>query len=82
MAKSKRDTQALLKLIIDQKLDLSEYHALAPLIKGNFMIYKEGRGLENFTDCLIDAIIKWEQGQQTSSLEKLINENFIVWKRV
>lgn len=73
------DTQALIKFIIKQKLDLEQYDSLVPLIEENFLVYKTAHDTTDFTRELVDAIIDWEKGNQRSSLEKLITDNFLIY---
>lgn len=77
--RNSEDTKALLKFIIKQKLDLEDYNQLVDLIEANFLVYKKGKGITDCTDELVDAIIDWEKGHQTSSLEKLITDNFVIY---
>lgn len=73
-------TQKLIDFICDQELDLSEYHLLPPLlgqifrvIDKNSHIVKEWRHRE-----LVNDIILWEKGQQFASLEKTIDDKYII----
>lgn len=74
------DTQRLLEMIIELKLDLSEYKEKLPKwIWQNFFVRcKDGCHTEN-QDCaahLVDVIVEWEHGRQFASLEKTINQRF------
>ncbi len=79
MSNNKRVKQVI-DFIIKQELDLSEYDKLKPLIKQNFFVGKKGMGIESFSDELIDCVIDWEKGNQNSSLEKLLSDNFVIVK--
>lgn len=67
-------TKQLLQFIIDQKLELEDYHKLEPLLKEKFEIRREGK---DATKDLIDFIIHWEKNTAIyDSLEKMINQNY------
>lgn len=76
---NKKDTERLLDFIIKQELDLKDYQRLQPMINEKFMICKTGKGIQNFTNELIDDIIDWENGNQHSSLQHLICSNYVVF---
>lgn len=80
--KKERDTKELINFIINEKLDLEEYYSLVPKISKKFMVNKPGKGIETFTDQLVEAVINWERGNQHCSLEKLLYDNFLIYKRV
>lgn len=71
-------TKELILLIIDQKLDLSEYEEKLPaIIKERFSVSCNDESGELMDiELLVYDIIEWENGNQKESLEKMIYCNY------
>lgn len=77
-----KHTRLLLDFIIKQELLLEDYPSLKPRIQENFIVYKKGGGITHYANELLTDIIDWENGKQFSSLEKLIDDNYVIIKRI
>lgn len=77
---NKKDTIALIDLIIEQKMDLKDYHLLKPIIQKKFMVQKPAHGMTYYFDELLEDIIDWENGNKNSSLEKLISDKYLIFR--
>jgi hypothetical protein len=75
-----QDTTKLLDMIIELRLDLSEYREKLPKwIWQNFFIQCREKCHKENQDCaahLVDEIIEWENGKQYGSLEAMLNKKF------
>lgn len=70
-------TQQLIGLIIDQKLELDQYKIiLPPLIQKHFSVISHQGIREQRVGDLVEDIIFWERGHQTTTLEGMINEKY------
>lgn len=77
---SKTQTAFLLDLVIEQKLDISQYReALPAVVHHNFVVQCKEKCHKGNASCslhLVEEIIKWENGDQHGSLEATLNEKF------
>lgn len=76
-----RNIKELLEFIIEQELDLEDYHTMKPLINQHFNIFMRDCGIQSFTEQLINDVIVWEnyQHEVNMSLEKLLDDKYLVW---
>lgn len=82
----KRATIELLEFIILQDIpDVNGYPALVPLIREKFDVYKrtenEIQYWVDFTLEMVTDIINWERGNQTGTLEKMLNDGYHIYKK-
>lgn len=73
-----QNTRDLLAFIIKQKKELKDYMQLVPLLQARFTITKPGCGKTDHTQILVQRIISWENGNQTTSLEETLNDLFFI----
>lgn len=77
--KEKTPTELLLDFIIAQELDLEKYPSLVEPLSMLFTVWEDKQGTRvPAMKQLVDRIIRWEKGEQESSLETTLNRLFII----
>lgn len=77
--KEKTPTELLLDFIIAQELDLDKYPSLVEPLSKLFTVWEDKKGTRiPAMKQLVDRIIRWEKGEQESSLETTLNRLFII----